>query len=64
MIKKVAIITNGGDCPGLNAVMRAIIKTADTNNVEVYGYIEGYRGLLNNDYVKLSSSARASRITS
>ena len=35
MIKKVAIITNGGDCPGLNAVIRAIVKTAETNALEL-----------------------------
>ena len=64
MIKKVAILTNGGDCPGLNAVIRAIVKTAETNSVEVYGYVEGYRGLLNNEYVKLSSIDTASRTAS
>ena len=62
MIKKVAILTNGGDCPGLNAVIRAIVKTAETNNVECYGYIEGYKGLLNNNYVQLSSRDTASGI--
>lgn len=45
-MKKVAILTNGGDAPGLNAVIRAIVKTARTNGVECYGYIEGYKGLL------------------
>ena len=62
MLKKVAILTNGGDCPGLNAVIRAIVKTAETNNVECYGYIEGYKGLLNNNYIKLSSKDTASGI--
>ena len=60
MIKKVAILTNGGDAPGLNAVIRAIVKTAETNGVECYGYIEGYKGLLNNEYVKLDSKGNAS----
>ena len=60
MVKKVAIITNGGDCPGLNAVIRAIVKTAETNGVECYGYIEGYRGLYENNYIKLESSGSAS----
>ena len=41
MVKKVAILTNGGDAPGLNAVIRAIVKTAETNGVECYGVIEG-----------------------
>ena len=46
MIKKVAILANGGDVSGFNAVMRAIIKTAENNNIECYGFIDGYRGLL------------------
>ncbi len=60
MVKKVAIITNGGDCPGLNAVIRAIVKTAETHGVECYGYIEGYKGLLENNYIKLESNGSAS----
>ena len=59
-VKKVAILTNGGDAPGLNAVIRAIVKTARTYGVEGYGFIEGYKGLLNNDYVKLDLQGNAS----
>lgn len=59
-VKKVAILTNGGDAPGLNAVIRAIVKTARTNGVECYGFIEGYKGLLNNNYVKLDLQGNAS----
>ena len=60
MIKKVAIVTNGGDCPGLNAVIRAIVKTAEANNVECYGFIEGYKGMLKNEFIKLESNGSAS----
>ena len=60
MVKKVAIITNGGDAPGLNAVIRAIVKTAETNGIECYGYIEGYKGILENNYVKLYTKTNAS----
>ena len=56
MLKKVAILANGGDVSGFNAVIRAIIKTAEKNNIECYGFIDGYRGLLNNDFVRLSTS--------
>jgi len=58
-IKKIAIITNGGDAPGLNAVIRAIVKTARTYGVESYGFIEGYQGLLDNNYVKLDLQTNA-----
>lgn len=56
MIKKVAILANGGDVSGFNAVIRAIIKTAENNGVECYGFIDGYRGLLKNEYVRLSTA--------
>lgn len=62
MVKKVAILANGGDVSGFNAVIRAIVKTAEKNNVECYGFIDGYRGLLKNDYIKLSSMNTASGI--
>ncbi len=62
MVKKVAILANGGDVSGFNAVIRAIVKTAENNGVECYGFIDGYRGLLKNDYIKLSSSDTASGI--
>ena len=55
MIKKVAILANGGDVSGFNAVIRAIVKTAEQNGIECYGFIDGYNGLLKNDYVKLST---------
>ena len=56
MLKKVAILANGGDVSGFNAVIRAIIKTAEHNNVECYGFIDGYNGLLKNNYVRLSTA--------
>ena len=62
MIKKVAILANGGDVSGFNAVIRAIVRTAETNGVECYGFIDGYRGLLKNEYIKLDSSTNASGI--
>ena len=56
MVKKVAILANGGDVSGFNAVIRAIVKTAEEKGVQVYGFIDGYRGLLKNEYVALSTS--------
>lgn len=62
MIKKVAILANGGDVSGFNAVIRGIVKTAENNGIECYGFIEGYRGLVKNDFVKLDSATSASGI--
>lgn len=56
MIKKVAILANGGDVAGFNAVIRGIVKTAENNGVECYGFIDGYNGLLKNNYEKLSTA--------
>jgi 6-phosphofructokinase 1 len=61
-MKKVAILANGGDVAGFNAVIRGIVKTAETNGIECYGYIEGYKGLLENNFIKLDSNNTASGI--
>lgn len=54
-IKRIGILTGGGDCPGLNAVIRAITKSAILEyGLEVYGYKFGYRGLYYNDYTRLT----------
>lgn len=62
MMKKVAILANGGDVAGFNAVIRAIKKTAEMNGIECYGYVDGYRGLVENNYVRLDGSTFASGI--
>ncbi len=62
MIKKVAILVNGGDVSGLNPVIRAIVRTAERNNIECYGFIDGYKGLLENNYVRLDKSPISSGI--
>src|SRR5690349_14768603 len=46
MNKKIAIVTGGGDCPGLNAVIRAAVKAGTWRGWEVLGIIGGYEGLL------------------
>ena len=54
-VKKIALLTGGGDCPGLNAVIRAVTKTAIINyGYEVIGYKFGYRGLYSNDFIPLT----------
>lgn len=57
-IKKIALLTGGGDCPGLNAVIRAMTRSAILNyGYEVIGYKFGYRGLYNNDFISLDLSS-------
>ena len=56
-IKKIALLTGGGDCPGLNAVIRAVTRSAILNQgYEVIGYKFGYKGLYNNGFMKLDLS--------
>jgi 6-phosphofructokinase 1 len=50
---KVAIFTSGGDAPGMNAAVRAVTRTLIQNGHEVFGFEEGYRGVLSSTYRKL-----------
>lgn len=54
---KLGVLTGGGDCPGLNAVIRAVVKTAINDyDMEVVGFNDGYEGLVENRYRPLKSS--------
>ncbi len=56
MLKKVGILANGGDVSGFNAVIRAIVKTAENHGIECYGIIDGYNGLLKKEFKLLSTA--------
>ena len=58
---KIAVLTGGGDCPGLNAVIRAVVKTAEHNNYRMYGIANGFHGLITNN-MKLMTSKDVSGI--
>jgi len=45
-VQKIALLTSGGDAPGMNAAIRAVVRTAIYNNIEVYGIERGYAGLI------------------
>lgn len=53
-MKKLGILTGGGDAPGLNAVIRAVSRVTMANNVELIGFKNGYNGLINSDYILLN----------
>ncbi len=54
---KIGVLTGGGDCPGLNAVIRAVVRTAINDyDIEVVGFMDGYEGLIQNRYRKLTSA--------
>ncbi len=54
---KVAILTGGGDCPGLNAVIRAVVRRGEQHGFEFVGVREGWRGLLENNHFRLDRNA-------
>lgn len=54
-IKKIGVLTSGGDAPGMNACIRSVVRRAVYENVEVKGIIRGFEGLLNEDMISLSS---------
>ncbi len=56
-IKKIAVLTSGGDAPGMNAALRAIVRKSINENIKVMGVLRGYEGLINNEFIPLSSKS-------
>jgi 6-phosphofructokinase 1 len=54
---KVAILTGGGDCPGLNAVIRAVVRRGEQHGFELVGVREGWRGLIENNHFRMNREA-------
>ena len=54
MRKTIAVMTSGGDSPGMNAATRAVVRTAVLNGAKVFGVYNGYKGLLENDMVEMN----------
>ncbi len=54
-MKKIGILTGGGDCPGLNAVIRAVVKKSAKYNWEVVGILDGWRGLIEGNVMPLTN---------
>ena len=57
MKKRIAVLTSGGDCSGLNAVIEGVVRTAENNGYEVIGFKMGYDGLYKNEYVVFDSNS-------
>ncbi len=52
-MKTIAVLTSGGDAPGMNAAVRAVVRTACENGIRVLGVIRGYNGLINGDFIEM-----------
>ena len=54
-MKRIGVITSGGDSSGMNAAVRAVVKTALSSDCEVYGFLRGYTGVLTGKYSIMDS---------
>ncbi len=60
---RIGILTGGGDCPGLNAVIRAVVRTCDARyGTSVVGFLDGWRGLLEDRRIQLKNDDRNDRL--
>jgi len=55
-IRRIGVLTSGGDAPGMNAALRAVVRTALAYDIEVVGIRRGWQGLINGDFVKLGAT--------
>ncbi|MCI6715955.1 MAG: 6-phosphofructokinase [Bacilli bacterium] len=56
-IRSIGVLTSGGDAPGMNAAIRAVVRTALNFGIDVYGIYDGYRGLVEGNIVKMDRSS-------
>ena len=56
-IKRIGILTSGGDAPGMNAAVRAVVRTALSSGVECVGIRRGYNGLINGDFIRMDAGS-------
>ncbi len=61
-VSRIGVLTSGGDAPGMNAAVRAVVRTGIYNGLEVYGIMRGYQGLIENDIYKMESRSVANII--
>lgn len=61
-LKRIGVFTSGGDAPGMNAAIRATVRTAIHHGLEVKGIVGGYPGMVTNDYMPLNLSSMANII--
>jgi len=61
-MKTLAVLTSGGDSPGMNACIRAVVRTALFHKMEIWGIMRGYEGLMESEFVKLDAKSVANII--
>ena len=58
-MKRIGVLTSGGDAPGMNAAIRAVVRGAISEGMEVYGIQRGYEGLINGEINQMDVSSVA-----
>lgn len=61
-VSKIGVLTSGGDAPGMNAAIRAVVRTAIYHDIEVYGIMRGYQGMLDDDISLMETKSVANII--
>jgi len=61
-VTKIGVLTSGGDSPGMNAAVRAVVRTGIYNGLEVFGVMRGYTGMVENDIIPMHSRSVANII--
>ncbi len=56
-VKRIGVLTSGGDAPGMNAAVRAVVRTAVSHGIQCVGIRRGWNGLINSDFVQLDGSS-------
>lgn len=56
MVKRIGVLTSGGDAPGMNAAIRSVVRAGIANDIEVFGIYNGYAGLVKGDIKQLTNS--------
>ena len=62
-IQTIGVLTSGGDAPGMNAAIRAVVRAAIANNIEVFGIYNGYAGLVKGDIKPLTNTEVGGSLT-
>jgi len=61
-MKRIAVLTSGGDCSGMNAAIRAVVRSGLSNNLEVIGIQKGYQGLIDQHYEPLTTKSVSGKL--
>ena len=61
-VTKIGVLTSGGDSPGMNAAIRAVVRTGNYHGMEMFGIMRGYQGLIEDDIVKMETRSVANII--